>query len=428
MFRGFPVTARWRGILLGGVTAVLVTWASVSSIRHLSSTPQDDRVLLASFAIWIVIGGLLDVRLPSGSLVISPVTIAVAMGLPLITSWASLSQFDRLVQFPATFGLDQLVLVTTLGLLISAGLARLLVPVHVGWMQRCSLIISVLVTGVIYRSTVMTGWAAWQTMLAMLVSVAVPGVVWIWLVGVPRPTRSTHRLIVESTAALAPVGTACLATAIAIAFGARALGVLAVPLVAAPLVLMRFAFERQERQRSTRRQSIVALARLTEVAGYTRAGHSRQVALLCRGVGERLGMTANRLSTLEDAALLHDIGQVSLDRPIPDGATTEAAPLDQRAIAEHSATIVRRTGRMNEVAAILQEQATPYHLSVTEGLDISLGSRILKVCNAYADHQAGDPARHTLAMERLYLGLGYEYDPQVIEALQAVLGQYAAAP
>ena len=136
----------------------------------------------------------------------------------------------------------------------------------------------------------------------------------------------------------------------------------------------------------------------------------------------RLDLSPRQLSVLEDAALLHDIGQVSLDRPIPDGATTEAAPLDQRAIAEAGAGIVRRTGRMESVATLLDAQATPYHMEVIEGAQIPLGSRIIKVCNAYVDHLAGEPGRHSLAVERLYLGLGYEYDPRVIDALMAELG------
>lgn len=420
---------RWRMLTfaLVGMTVVVIGWAVVSSAEELPSIAVADFVLLIAFTVWITVGSLLDVRLPLGSIVISPVSIAVATALPMVTSWRSLVALDGGHSHVVHFGLGLVVLAVVVGQCAGAGLARLFGLVRVGWAQRCSLILSVLGTGLIFRPVPNTPWPAWQSMLLMLASAAVPGMVWICLIGLLQPGRNSPRAVAESLLQLAPMGAACVATATAIAFGTQALGTLAAPLVAAPLVLMRFAIQQQERQRSTRRQSIVALARLTEVAGYTRAGHSRQVAQLCRSVGERMGLTEGQLSVLEDAALLHDIGQVSLDRPIPDGATTEAAPLDQRAIAEHGAAIVRRTGRMNGVAAILEEQATPYHLTVTEGLDIDVGSRILKVCNAYADHLAGEPGRHTLAMERLDLGLGYEYDPRVIEALHAVLGEYAAA-
>ncbi len=48
-----------------------------------------------------------------------------------------------------------------------------------------------------------------------------------------------------------------------------------------------------------------------------------------------------------------------------------------------------------------------------------LPSRIIKVANAFDDLTGGrsHPRTSLAAMERIHLGLGYEYDPQVVEAL-----------
>ncbi|WP_240503364.1 HD domain-containing protein, partial [Streptomyces prasinopilosus] len=50
-------------------------------------------------------------------------------------------------------------------------------------------------------------------------------------------------------------------------------------------------------------------------------GHARRVADLSRSVGRDMGLTEPDLRVLEYAALMHDIGQLSLVDPVPAGAT-----------------------------------------------------------------------------------------------------------
>ena len=91
-----------------------------------------------------------------------------------------------------------------------------------------------------------------------------------------------------------------------------------------PLLLTQFSFRRYAAVRATYRQTIASLARATEIAGYTPHGHARRVAALSRAVGRELGLSEPELTVLEYAALMHDIGQLSLVDPVPAGAT---APL-----------------------------------------------------------------------------------------------------
>jgi len=139
------------------------------------------------------------------------------------------------------------------------------------------------------------------------------------------------------------------------------------------------------------------------------------------------------VATLEYAAYLHDIGQVALDRPVPGGATVLAAPGDQQRIAEDGAEIVAQTAELRRVADIVRRQWVPYHRMVERRADLPVEARIVKVCNAFDDYRRVAPAAQPLdersadALQRLYLGLGYEFDPRVVAALERVVERAAPA-
>ena len=100
-----------------------------------------------------------------------------------------------------------------------------------------------------------------------------------------------------------------------------------------------------------------------------------------------------------------------------------AAPADQQRIAHSGAEIVRRTGVLDNVAVILEAQTSPYRQVREFGEDLPMPSRIIKVANAFDDlcgGRLGGPDEER-AMERIHLGLGYEYDPRVVDSLAKVL-------
>ena len=228
----------------------------------------------------------------------------------------------------------------------------------------------------------------------------------------------------EFRASLA-LSSALSATGALVALAERPLGLVAIPLFLFPLFLTQFAVRRQSAIRRTYRQTIRTLSRLTEIGGYTKSGHAARVAELSMSMGLELGMSERDMLDLEYAALLHDIGQVSLSEPIPGGATVLAAPADQRRIARDGAEIVRQTGVLDNVALILEAQTTPYRQVREFGEVLPLSSRIIKVCNAFDDLAGNDPGpeRRDAAIERIHLGLGYEYDPHVVDALIRALAR-----
>ena len=275
------------------------------------------------------------------------------------------------------------------------------------------------------------GLEPWQEAVLMIAIAAIGLVADVVFTSLLTPTpdaRSRWRRFGDELRSFFGLALALSVTSTLIALAARPLGVIALPLFLVPLMLTQFAFRRYAGIRETYRQSIRTLSRLTDLAGYTPPQHSERVAELSVATGHELGMSGRELVDLEYAALLHDIGQVALVEPIPGGATVLAAPADQHRIERDTVAIVRATGMLDGVAEILEHQNTPYRQVREFGDAIPLASRIIKVANAFEDYRSqADEQPQERALERIYLGLGYEYDPRVVTALQRALERQRAA-
>ncbi|GGL52417.1 HD-GYP domain-containing protein [Planomonospora parontospora] len=219
----------------------------------------------------------------------------------------------------------------------------------------------------------------------------------------------------------APLGTAVAASGVLLALASHSMDMAALLVFAAPLLVTQVAFRKYAGIRATYLQTVRALSQVTEVAGYVEPGHSRRVSRLSVAAGRELGMAEPELLELEYAALMHDIGQLSLRDPIPGGATVLTDPEQARRIAELGAEVIRQTGVLDRVAEIVRRQCEPC------GTAPPLSSRIIKAANAYDDLVGGstDRDRAGAALERLRLGSGVEYDPAVVEALARVTGRLA---
>jgi len=219
-----------------------------------------------------------------------------------------------------------------------------------------------------------------------------------------------------------PLGAAVAATAILIAFAADMMGLLALAVFIAPLLVTQLAFRRYAGIRATYLQTVRALARVTEVGGYVEDGHARRVGELAVAVGRDLGMGEPELLQLEYAALMHDIGQLSLRDPIPGGATVLASAADQQRIAELGASVIGQAGVLDRVAELVRHQHRPWRGPDGEP---PVGSRIIRAANAFDDliGSSAEPGRATAVLERLRMDTAAEYDPTVVEALARVAEQ-----
>ncbi|MEE4494452.1 HD-GYP domain-containing protein [Streptomyces sp. BE230] len=228
-------------------------------------------------------------------------------------------------------------------------------------------------------------------------------------------------LLRDELRALRGIGSAVCATGTVMALGVAVAGLWALPVLCVPLLLTQVSFRRFAAVRTTYRQTIASLARSTEIAGYTPHGHARRVAVLCTAVGREMGLSGPELTVLEYAALMHDIGQLSLVDPVPAGATATLPATEQRRIALLGGAVVRQTGVDTEVAVVVEQQADPYR-------EQPLSARIVRAVNAY-DDLCGEGIGGPLgALEQLRLGTGRDYQPQVVESLARVLARGGLTP
>ncbi|MFF9128829.1 MULTISPECIES: HD-GYP domain-containing protein [unclassified Streptomyces] len=224
-------------------------------------------------------------------------------------------------------------------------------------------------------------------------------------------------LLRDQLRALPGIGSAVCATGAVMALGVAVAGLWALPVFCLPLLLTQLAFRRYAAVRATYRQTIASLARATEIAGYTPAGHALRVAALSQAVGRDLGLSEPELTVLEYAALMHDIGQLSLLDPVPAGATACLPPEEQRRIALLGGAVVRQTGVSRQVARVVERQADPCG-------EQPLAARIVRAVNAYEEkaRDAG-PGGALAALEELRLGTAGDYAPEVVESLARVLSR-----
>ncbi|MGW3952178.1 HD-GYP domain-containing protein [Streptomyces sp. NPDC004752] len=228
-------------------------------------------------------------------------------------------------------------------------------------------------------------------------------------------------LLRDELRGLLGIGSAVCATGAVMAPAVAVVGLWALPVFCLPLLLTQLTLRRYTAVRATYRQTIASLARATEIAGYTPAGHAHRVAALSQAVGRDLGLTAPELTVLEYAALMHDIGQLSLVDPVSAGATAGLPAAEQRRIALLGGAVVRQTGVVAAVAVVVERQADPYR-------EQPVAARIIRAVNAYEEkaRDAG-PGAPLKALEELRLGTAGDYAPEVVESLARVLGERGAA-
>lgn len=240
-----------------------------------------------------------------------------------------------------------------------------------------------------------------------------------------RPSPSPRRLLAgfrDDCMATAWVCPTVVLFAVSIVHTSRSLGLWVLPIAAAPILVVQRALRRYAEISATYQQTIRALSRVTDLADYTEPGHARRVCHLALAIGRELSLPEAQLLDLEYAALLHDIGQLSLADPIPGGATVLIAPERAASVAALGADVVRQTGVLDEVAAILEYQWQPFRPERADE-PVALAGTIIRAANAYDDLVGGalDPERRLAALRRIRLGMATEYDPRVVEALTRIV-------
>jgi hypothetical protein len=191
----------------------------------------------------------------------------------------------------------------------------------------------------------------------------------------------------------------------------------ALGVAALPYVFAHSAFRRLQATKRTYRQTIRALARIPEVAGLGNAGHADRTADLALAMAKDLGLTPGEIEDLEFAALMHDIGRITLTDPsIVTGGYTDDD------IARWGAEIIGQASYLDQVAEHVRRINEPFRRPGEQAdPSLSMLSKILRAASKY-DHALHELKNSPLqAIEMLHEGAAYDFDPEVVASLRRVL-------
>lgn len=408
------------GLVLFGITILV---GSLTAIRgEVGEAAVTPFVIVAVVA--VIAGEQLPIRL--GDRILAPLTAAPALGLILAP-----------IQFGGRTPSAATVLVIVWMSLLVGGLlrrarGRRVVEGPLGARFLGMATTALLARDVRVHDTSLVEWAfgegTWPAVagFAFLAVAAVGGLVERLLEGVVLwlgEGRSVVGIVSEDIRPLAGITGATASTGPLIAVAYPVLDWLAIPLLTLPVLMSYLAVQLVQDSRRDLEESVVALSRLTEITGISRVGHSRRVADLAVRIADEMGADAQVRGRVERTALLHDIGQLGLEEPLPGGATLHASSRDEDLIAQTSMRIVGSAPIFDELIPLLDQVRVPFRQTREFGEPIPLESRIVRVANAWDDVTEGarSPRARHIALERLHLGLGYDYDPDVVAALEQVM-------
>ena len=158
-------------------------------------------------------------------------------------------------------------------------------------------------------------------------------------------------------------------------------------------------------------------------------GHSLRAGRLALALGRELGLSEDELSYLEQAAMLHDVGQIGLPGEIlakPSTLTRDEWEEVQKH-PELAYQAVRDVPFLRQAAEIMiahheRYDGGGYPLGL-KGEKIPLAARVFAVADAYdaitSDRPYRKAASHTTAVDEIRRNAGTQFDPRVVEAFLA---------
>jgi HD-GYP domain-containing protein (c-di-GMP phosphodiesterase class II) len=211
-------------------------------------------------------------------------------------------------------------------------------------------------------------------------------------------------------------------------------------LAIAPLVWLLEIFSRDRRERYASalelnrayRGTVMLLSDVLEFEDEYTAQHSRSVVDLVDAVADQLGITPENRQELEFAAMLHDIGKISIPKEILNKPTA-LSDAEFELIKNHTIEgqfILDRVGgllgRVGEIVRSCHERwdgnGYPDGLS---GEEIPLPARIVFACDAFNAMTTDRPYRAAMpieeGLEELRSNAGTQFDPGVVDALVEVV-------
>lgn len=175
-----------------------------------------------------------------------------------------------------------------------------------------------------------------------------------------------------------------------------------------------------------------SLVRVLEARDPYTKGHSDRVAEYAEKIALKVGLPAEKIETLKEAALLHDIGKMGI-REIILEKKTELSSADRTIIEKHpliGESILKPVSADRELLAAVRGHHEHYdgtgYPDKLKGGNISILAAIVSVADAY-DAMTTKRAYNTVltkeeAIAELKKKSGIQFNPEVVKALIQVLG------
>jgi putative nucleotidyltransferase with HDIG domain len=186
-----------------------------------------------------------------------------------------------------------------------------------------------------------------------------------------------------------------------------------------------------ENLRRTAEHAIRGLVNALEAKDTYTAGHSEDVADLCVGTCKAMGLDPDFTDTIRRAALLHDIGKISIPYHVLNKRDALSAE-EFRILKTHvdvGARILEPFDFLGGLVPIVRHHHERWdgrgYPDGLAGEDIPLGARILSACDTWHSLISHRPYRigldHDTALQELQRCSGTQFEPAVVEVLVAVV-------
>jgi HD-GYP domain-containing protein (c-di-GMP phosphodiesterase class II) len=184
------------------------------------------------------------------------------------------------------------------------------------------------------------------------------------------------------------------------------------------------------------RGTVMLLSDVLEFEDEYTAQHSRSVVDLVNAVADELGIAPDERQELEFAAMLHDVGKISIPKEIlhkPAALTDREFEIIKHHTIEGQFMLDRvggLLGRVGEVVRSCHERwdGRGYPDGLT-GEEIPLAARVVFACDAYNAMTTDRPYRQAMprkaAVAELQANSGTQFDPKIVDALVKVAEQGA---
>ncbi len=159
--------------------------------------------------------------------------------------------------------------------------------------------------------------------------------------------------------------------------------------------------------------------------------HAYRVAALAASVGRALGLGEDDLTSLERAALLHDVGKLAM----PEAVLRKPAPLtpeEQAVIRQHpqiAADLIAQVPYLSDAAELVRDAYERVdglgYPNGTPALDVALGARIISVADAFDAMTRPRVFRDAISPREALLELdrcaGTQFDAQVVDVFRRLV-------